>query len=115
MRIPLKLVGVMLVLGAPAPALAQSGLTAVGQAAGQVASQARTQVAAQPIRMTSHHPVNAAAFRVLPSHAAQRGLKMSVRGDDKVAQDIELRQKDEWTDDEGFRFNFTKLGYKSRF
>jgi len=109
----LKLAGVMIVLGAPAPVLAQTpgtaGLAAV--ASSQAASGQMT--ARTPARIRSAG--FAARQTTAATRAAPRRLDLTVRGDDRLREDVELSQKDAWTDDEGFQFRAARFGYTRRF
>lgn len=118
MPVPLKLVGVMIVLGAPAPALAQPTLAAIGnnlsgQVTAPIARQAafQTPVRAQPVSFADRQAVAAAPFE----KPGPRVLNLTVRGDDKLRDEVELRVKDAWTDDEGLRVSPTRVAYKRRF
>lgn len=114
MTSPLKLVGVMIVLGAPAPALAQPGLAAIGNnLSSQVMAPAAFQapVRAQPVSFAQRQAVAAAPFE----KPGPRVLNLTVRGDDKLRDDVELRVKEAWTADEGLRFTATRVAYKRRF
>lgn len=107
---PLKLVGVLIVLGAPAPALAQPGLAAIGNGvSGPVSAQAP--VRAEPVSFAARQAVAAAPFK----KPGPRVLNLVVRGDDKLRDDVELRVKDTWIEDEGLRVQPTRVAYKRRF
>ncbi|MCR5876021.1 hypothetical protein LRS10_18855 [Phenylobacterium sp. J426] len=101
------------ILGAAAaagPALAQPGLTAVGHgAAGQVALQKPARVA--PVSLAARQAIAAAPFE----KPAPRKLDLTVRADDRLRDEVELRQKDAWNEDEGFQFRMTKVAYTRRF
>ena len=107
---PLKLVGVIIVLGAPAPALAQPTLAAIGN---NLSSQVTDQrpVRAEPVSFAERQAVAAAPFE----KPGPRVLNLTVRGDDKLRDDVELRVKDAWTDDQGLRLTPTRVAYKRRF
>jgi len=108
--VPLKLVGVLIVLGAPAPALAQPTLAAIGnKLSSQVTAQAP--VRAQPVSFAERQAVAAAPFE----KPGPRVLNLTVRGDDRLRDDVELRVKDAWTEDEGLRVSPTRVAYKRRF
>ncbi|MGA0604606.1 hypothetical protein ACO2Q0_01285 [Phenylobacterium sp. VNQ135] len=113
MRHPLKLLGVMTIVGAglsAAPALAQPGWTTVANGvAGQVAMQ--TPARAEPVSLAARQAVQAAPFE----KPGPRKLDLTVRGDDKLRGDVELRQKDAWNEADGFQFRMTKVAYTRRF
>lgn len=105
-----KLVGVLIVLGAPAPALAQPTLAAIGNGlSSQVSAQAP--VRAEPVSFAARQAVAAAPFE----KPGPRVLDLTVRGDDRLRKDVELREKDAWTDDEGLRLTATRVAFKRRF
>lgn len=109
-----KLVGVLIVLGAPAPALAQPALAAIGNGlSGQVAAQAPTQLPwrAQPVSFAARQAVAAAPFE----KPGPKVLDLTVRGDERLREQVELRTKDAWTEDDGLRLTPTRVAYKRRF
>ena len=118
----MKLVGVITILGAPAPALAQTpGLASIAKAASapaMVQAPAKPSAAA-PVTAVARRAVTAAAFQKAGQKPGQnqapRRLNLTVRGDRFLQDDIELRQKDAWTDDEGFQLRATKVAYTRRF
>ena len=114
----MKLVGVITILGAPAPALAQTpGLASIAKAASapaMVQAPAKPSGAA-PVTAVARRAVTAAAFQKPGQNQAPRRLNLTVRGDRFLQDDIELRQKDAWTDDEGFQLRATKVAYTRRF
>ncbi len=109
-----KLVGVLIVLGAPAPALAQPAIAAIGNGvSGQVAAQTPVQSPwrAEPVSFAARQAVAAAPFE----KPAPRVLDLTVRGDERLRSHVELRTKDVWIEDEGLRLTPTRVAYKRRF
>lgn len=105
-----KVLGALVILAAPAPALAQTALAAVGSGmSGQVAAAP----AADSPRVTL--AARKAAMEERRTTPAPRALDLTVRGDDRLSSDVELREKDAWTDDEGFQVKPTKVAYVRRF
>jgi hypothetical protein len=114
LHVPLKLLGVMTILGAPlaAPgaALAQPGWTSVANgSAGQIAVQAP--VRAEPVSFAARQAIAAAPFE----KPGPRKLDLTVRGDDRLRDDVELREKEAWNDADGFQLKMTKVAYTRRF
>jgi hypothetical protein len=104
----------MIVLGAPAPALAQPSLAAIGNnLSSQVTAPTAFQapVRAAPVSLADRQAVAAAPFE----KPGPRVLNLTVRGDDRLRDDVELRVKDAWTEDEGLRVSPTRVAYKRRF
>ena len=114
MPIPLKLTGVIIVLGAATPALAQPRLAAIGNGlSGQLTTQTSAQVQwrAEPVSFAARQAVAAAPFE----KPGPRRLDLTVRGDDKLRDEVDVPIKDVWTEDEGVSLTATRVAYKRRF
>lgn len=117
---PLILLAAAATIAAPSAALAQAwpagaAVTASAPVIGRQAvwtqsplTRSETPAAwrtAEPAALTPATPID---------HPATPQLRERIAQVDHVP-DVDIRAKDEWTDDQGLRFNFTKLAYKQRF
>lgn len=111
MNRPLKLlIAVAAVAAAPVSALAQTWPATVVAVAPRLMAQER-----QPTFLVRQDPVSATPAPHRARHAGRPALKLNAVIEPDEIPDVELRAKDEWTDDQGFRVSPTRVGFKSRF
>ncbi len=116
---PLILLAAAATLAAPLAASAQSWPAGAAVAA-SAPTIGRSSAAwqNQPLVRTEAPAAWRAPERLPPTtpvdHPAPLKLQPRLAQVDHVP-DVDIRAKDEWTDDQGLRFNFTKLAYKQRF
>ena len=107
---PLKLLIAIAAVGStPLPALAQSWPATVVASAPQMRSQPRTTGLILHRDFIVLRPAG-----VPPTQPRQRPLKLTA-ADPSDIPDVDVRAKDAWSDDQGFRVSPTKLAFKRRF
>lgn len=102
------LIAIAAVASTPLPALAQAWPATVVASAPQMRSQPRMQAIGldrvTTVRMTS-----------APLRRSNPPLKLAATIEPGPVPEVEVRAKDAWTDDQGFRLSPTKLAFKRRF
>ena len=103
------LIAVAAVASAPVSAFAQVWPAAVVAVSPRLIAQERQQT----------FLVRQDTVRATPAHrtrlAGRPAIKLNADVEPDEIPDVELRAKDTWTDDQGFRVSPTRVGFKSRF